>query len=601
MFAFFVYFKKSEIACLLRKYTPSSMPMNKVFRIGVLSVAMCLGVSAGSLKADFEADLLSVLSFVFSEEEAVEDPLWWLGEEGRDADAYCCKWRKLYRNFCKEVHNIVQNNQALRLSKTELAEIGEKNPDAFAERAFCLLKLSLDLYAKVSKYASATYDFDEDNGFKNVEPLLLSECRYVFVRRILELSRFVIRHHVKKLDLGMFVNTKDRKPDEKILAEILKPFAKGDAYQELQSNNNDSQLVQSVRVLSKVFNEFLGKNGKILGERKKREASEKLLRDWFGVKTDYHKYVLEHSEVLSIALQDLSQKVWDRVKRMLSVKGELSAEQQKEALPFFKGEKDVGELLKAAESFRIKEKEARKAEQEAFAKANVKRENLKGGIIKEKRALKAKKGALSNLQGSDTEISDKKKKLEDEIQEMNETVKTLLMKINKLPYPSVKSKHEMQRKAANKGIAKDIHDAAVFANYVQLPDKCGAFQNAFLYYQAIMWNVFTDALMTMREHKQQNHEELKVNMPELTDNFEEKQGNHEELKINMPKLTDDFEEEYNSTVSLRASSRKKYRSSSFDEKKSKIGEECEESVVVTEKDLDMGFIREDERERGKSI
>lgn len=573
MFAFFVYFKKSEIACLLRKYTPSSTLMNKVFRIGVLSVAMCLGVSAGSLKADFEADLLSVLSFVFSEEEAVEDPLWWLGEEGRDADAYCCKWRKLYRNFCKEVHNIVQNNQALRLSKTELAEIGEKDPDAFAKRAFCLLKLSRDLYAKVSKYASPTYDFDEDNRFKNVKPLLLSECRYVFVRRILELSRFVIRHHAKKLDLGMFVNTKDRKPDEKILAEILKPFAKGDAYQELQSNDNNSQLVQSVRVLSKVFNEFLGKNGKILGERKKREASEKPLCDWFGVKTDYRKYVLKHSEALSSALSDLSQNVWDRVERMLSVKNKLSAEKKKQALPFFKGEKSVGELLKAAESFRIKEKEVRKAEQEAFAKADVKREKLKGEIFEKKNVLKDKKEKLCNLQGSGTGISDKKKELEDEIQEMNEAIKKLETSFHELA--PMKDKLAMQRKAT-KGIAKDIHDAAVFANYVQLPDKCGAFQNAFLYYQAIMWNVFTDALMTMREYEQQ-------------------------LEVNMTELTDDLRR---STIPRHLLGRllgKKYRSSSVDEKKSKIGEECEESVVVTEKDLDMGFIREDERERGKSI
>ena len=573
MFAFFVYFKKSEIACLLRKYTPSSTLMNKVFRIGVLSVAMCIGVSAGSLKADFEADLLSVLNFVFGR-KAVKEPLWCLGEEGRDAAAYCCEWGKLYRNFCKEVRNIVQNNRALRLSKTELAEIGEKDPDAFAERAFCLLKLSRDLYAKVSKYASPIYDFDENNRFKNVEPLLLSECRYVFVRRILGLSKFIIRHYAQRLDLGMFVNTKDRKPDEKILAEILKPFAKGDAYKELQSNDNNSQLVQSVRVLSKVFNKFLWENGGILTERKKREASEKPLCDWFGVKTDYRKYVLKHSEALSSALSDLSQNVWDRVERMLSVKNKLSEGKKKQALPFFKGGENVGELLKAAESFRIKEKEVRKAEQEAFAKADVKREKLKGEIIEKKNVLKDKKEKLCKLQGSGTGISDKKKELEDEIQEMNEAIKKLETSLYELA--PMKDKLAMQRKATNKGIAKDIHDAAVFANYVQLPDKCGAFQNAFLYYQAIMWNVFTDALMTMREYEQQ-------------------------LEVNMTELTDDLRK---STIPRHLLGRllgKKYRSSSVDEKKSKIGEECEESVVVTEKDLDMGFIREDERERGKSI
>ena len=574
MFAFFVYFKKSEIACLLRKYTPSSMPMNKVFRIGVLSVAMCLGVSAGSLKADFEADLLSVLNFVFGR-KAVKEPLWCLGEEGRDAAAYCCEWGKLYRNFCKEVRNIVQNNRALRLSKTELAEIGEKDPDAFAERAFCLLKLSRDLYAKVSEYAFPTYDFDENNRFKNVKPLLLSECRYVFVRRILELSRFVIRHHAKKLDLGMFVNTKDRKPDEKILAEILKPFAKGDAYKELQSNDNNSQLVQSVRVLSKVFNKFLWENDGILTERKKREASEKPLCDWFGVKTDYRKYVLKHSEVLSSALSDLSQNVWGCVERMLSVKNKLSEGKKKQALPFFKGEEKIDTLLKANRIFRKQEKEIRLKEQQVFKEAELKRGKLKAEIEGKKNVLKDKKKELCKLQESGTEASDKKKKeLENEIQEMNEAIKKLETSFYELA--PMKDKLAMQRKATKKGIAKDTHDMAIFANYVQLPDKCGAFQNAFLYYQAIMWNVFTDAFMTMREYEQQ-------------------------LEVNMTELTDDLRK---STIPQHLLERllgKKYRSSSVDEKKSKIGEECEESVVVTEKDLDMGFIREDERERGKSI
>ena len=493
--------------------------MNKMFRIGVLSVAMCLGVSAGSLKADFEADLLSVLNFVFGR-EAVEDPLWWIGEEGCDADAYCCKLGELYRDFFFFVRNIVQNNRALRLSKTEL----EEDPDVFAERAFCLLKLSRDLYATVSEYASATYNFDEDNGFKNVEPLLLSECRYVFVRRILGLSRFVIRHHAEKLDLGMFVDTKDRKPDEKILAEILKPFAKKDARKELEAKGDNSQLIQSLRVLSNVFDKFSRNNGEM--SNKIKEAFGEPLFSWFGVptsgnETDYREYVLEYSAQLSVALRDLSRNVWSRVERMLSVKGKLSAEQKKEALPFLRKEKDIGVLLKDAETFRNKEKEKRKNKQEAFAKAKAEQEGLRSKMIEKTKALKEKKDALSNLQGSGTEISDRKKELENEIQKMNEAIETLKVQIKKLPYLSVKAKYKMQRKAAKEGIEKKEHDMAIFANYVQLPDKCGAFQNAFLYYQTLIWNVFTDGINVTRGYGRKIYDVLKVKELELTDDFEE--------------------------------------------------------------------------------
>lgn len=541
--------------------------MSKMFRIGVLSVAVCIGVSAESSKADFEADLLNVLSVNDRgfPEEVLSDPVYW-GELCALHKAY----KGLYGNFCRDLRNI----ETEFTKKTASLRAGE--PDAFSERAFCLLQLSRDLYGKVSEYAFAAYDFDEDNGFKNVEPLLLSECRYVFVRRLFELSRFIVRHHAKKLDSGMFIDTKDRKPDEKVLAEILKPFAKGDAYKELQSNDNNSQLIQSLHVLSKVFDKFLRNGDEIL--RKMKEAFEEPLFSWFGVqKMDYHEYVLEHSETLSIALRDLSRSVSDRVDRMLSVKDKLSAELKKEALLFFKKEKDIGALLKDTESFRIKEKEERKSEQEAFAKAKAERERFKREISENKKALKTKKDELYKLQESGTEISDKKKELENEIQKLNETVKTLKTKINKLPYPSIKSKHKMQRGAAKEGITKNEHDMAVFANYVQLPDKCCAFQNAFLYYQTIMWNIFMDGVNVMKGYGRRIYGELKIKK--------------------MPELTDDFEDEYNSTISPR----KKHRSFSFDKRQSKIRMECEESVLINEESLNTGFMREDkESERGKS-
>ena len=77
---------------------------------------------------------------------------------------------------------------------------------------------------------------------------------------------------------------------------------------------------------------------------------------------------------------------------------------------------------------------------------------------------------------------------------------------------------------------------AVFANYVQLPGKCGAFQNAFLYYQTIMWNIFTNSVDVIKKSRQKS---LKIKEPELTDEKEPELTDGEE-----PELTDDFEDDY---------------------------------------------------------
>ena len=100
-------------------------------------------------------------------------------------------------------------------------------------------------------------------------------------------------------------------------------------------------------------------------------------------------------------------------------------------------------------------------------------------------------------------------------------IRTLKKQINKLPYPSVKAKHKMQRKAAKEGIEKKEHDIAIFANYVQLPGRCDALLNAFLYYQTIMWNVFTDGAKTMKPYGQKIYVDLKITEPLLTNDFEE--------------------------------------------------------------------------------
>ena len=360
MFIFFAYFKKSEIACIFEKYTPSSTSMRKMFSKGFLSVAVCIGVSAGSLKADFGMDLLQALSSTFGRED-INDRDWWM-LDGRDADGYCCELVGLYDDFCKDIRTIIKGNQFSRLSETDLMEFGEEKPDVFVDRAFSLLQLSRDLYGKVSEYISRVYDLDDK--FLELDGLLMVKCHYFFVRRMMGLVRFCIGRGMRQCEFAETFFGRDVTPDEKILAKILKPFAKGDAYEELQSNDNNSQLIQSLNVLSKVFAEFSTDNDKILKEIKK--ALKDPLSSWFDIsifrnEMDYWEYVLECSEELSVALQKLSGDVWGRVDRMLSVKKKLSAKLKKEALPFFKGEKDVGKLLEAAKSFRIDEKKQEKA------------------------------------------------------------------------------------------------------------------------------------------------------------------------------------------------------------------------------------------------
>jgi predicted nucleic acid-binding Zn-ribbon protein len=505
---------------------------------------MCTSVSAGSAKADFEQDLRSVLSVDDRgfQEKVLSDPMYWIkactdSQEADKADKNLQEadklyedlrkiykaYEELYEEFCTGVRKIESEFTAKMVSVTE------DDPEAPVKRSLYLLELSRDLYGKVFNYADrAWYGLvDDEKGekiFKDVNSLILLECFYVFERRILGLSRFVIQRRTEKT-LGLFdyFNTKDREPDLKVVAGILKPFAKGDAENELKSDDENSTLVQKNNTFMRTFCEFLYKNEGAL-EEAKASFGTRFLAYWLEVRKPGE--VIDYLNSLTMlpwdfidALRTLSRDASDRVARMTEIK--VSAELKKEALPFFKGEKDVGELLKAAESFRIKEKEARKSEQEAFAKAKAEREKFEREIIENKKALKTKKDELYKLQESGTEISDKRKELENEIQKLNETVETLKTKINKLPYPSTKSKHKMQRGAAKEGITKDEHDMAVFANYVQLPDKCGAFQRAFLYYQTIMWNVFTDDATTMKPYGQKIYVDLKITEPLLTNDFEE--------------------------------------------------------------------------------
>lgn len=551
MFIFLCISKNRKLLALHENIHYTSKLMSKMFRIGVLSVAVCIGVSAESSKADFEADLQSVLSIEsrgFSEE--VFDPMYWIkactdSQEADKADKNLQEADKLYEDLRKvyEAYEELYEEFGTGVREIEsgftakMMSVAENDPDAFVKRSLYLLELARDLYGKVFNYSDWAWETlvaDEDGEwiFKNVDPLILLECFYVFERRVLGLSRYAIQHHITKtLGLGDYINTKDREPDLKVLADILKSFAKGDACRELQSNGNDSMLVQKNNIFAKTFHEFSRKNKGMLEEAKETFGAHPL-ESWFEVSKsgkgiDYLNGLTMQPWNFIDALQALSRDASECVARMVAVK--LSAELKKEALPFFKGEKDVGELLKAAESFRIKEKIKRQKAQNDFAEANGEREKLERELIATVRALKEEKKKLSKARESNVEFSDEGQReveaLKAKSEALEEVVRTLKKQINKLPYPSVKSKHKMQRKAAKEDITKEEHDMAVLANYVQLPGRCDALLNAFLYYQTIMWNVFTDGVEKMRKYGEKIYMGQNIAVPQLTDDFEEEYRN----------------------------------------------------------------------------
>ena len=223
MFIFFAYFKKSEIACTFEKYTPSSTSMRKMFSKGFLSVAVCIGVGTGSLKADFGMDLLQALSSTFGKED-IDDRDWWM-LDGRDADGYCCELVELYDDFCKDIREIIKGNQFPRLSETDPMKSGEEGLDVFVDRSFSLLQLSRDLYGKVSEYIPRVYDLD--NEFLELDGLLMVKCHYFFMRRMMGLVRFCIGRGMRQCKFAETFIGIGLKPNREILAKILKPFAKG--------------------------------------------------------------------------------------------------------------------------------------------------------------------------------------------------------------------------------------------------------------------------------------------------------------------------------------------------------------------------------------
>ena len=481
-----------------------------MFSRGVLPFAVCIGMCTGSSKADFEQDLLSVLSTDergFS--KAVCDDYWFLGKAYED----------LYEKFCTDVRKIVSGFTAKMMSVTD------DDPEVPVKKSLSLLELSRDLYGKVFNYAEqAWYGLVEDkNGewiFKDVNPLILLECFYVFERRILGLSRFVIQRRTEKT-LGLFdyFNTKDRKPDLKVVAEILKPFAKGDAENELKSDDENSTLVQKNNTFMRTFCEFLYKNEGTLEKAKaihgtpSAESYFKVLKP--GEEIDYLNSLTMQPWDFIDDLRTLSRDASACVTRMTEI--EVPAELKKEALPFFKGEKDVGELSEATKIFRMKEKNKRQDAQNKYANLKIDRNELEKQFYRSLDQRRIAREELRTLPESSVEFSNKK----DEVEALEKEVEESREQINKLPYFTTKNKHKMQRGAAKEDITKDEHDMAVFTNYVRLPGRCDAILDAFLYYQAIMWNVFTDGINVTKGYGLKIYDALKVKEPELTDDFKE--------------------------------------------------------------------------------
>ena len=504
------------------------------------TATVCAAFGSANLKADFERDLLNVLSIEgrgFSKtqekEKAQEKEKTQEKEKEIPYDPVCDSvcwselydlykaYKDLYEEFCTGIREIEANFKKEEVSATD------DNADAFVDCSFSLLKLSRNLCGKVSEYAFEACKFEEDNRFQNVEPLLLLECRYAFVRRLLGLSRCIIRKHVQALDVSAFVDTENLEPHVEILAEILKPFDKGDAYGELLLQNNDSQLSQKL----KIFGAFSKANKEILEEIKKvSEGSLSFESKEPKIKAAIkYQYILDRFDELRTALRDLFFKICESVDRMLSVKDKVSAEQKEEALLFFnkkKNKEDVNKLLKFAKDFRQKEKKERKKAQKTSQKKKEEWKKLKSEIVAPKEALTVEKGSLCEITEG-TEVLNEKKELEDEVPKLPEEIKTSRKQRNKQPHKAKdkmqqeftkKANRKMQREFTKKAIGKDEFDRAILANYVQLPGRCGAFQNAFLYCQAILWNVFTNAEKTCL---QKIYENLQIKAPLLSDDFED--------------------------------------------------------------------------------
>ena len=304
-----------------KKFPVTVNLMNKMFRSGIVSIVMCLGVSAVSLKADFEADLLSILSPERFPQKNHEDPMLW----GEYYELYKdCK--RLYGDFQSSVRGLIEKHNRLRKSETISLNGKIKISGGAIKDAFCFLCINRDLYDCVSDYADKAEDLMAD--FDTIDGIVTAECRRVFVRRMFGLVHCCIREFAKTLGTDWLLEEGSQQPCDKILAELMKSFAKRDAYDELMKKDNDSSLVQNVNIFQKSFETCFRRADSMTADAKEkvnnaRSPNEKL-RIYAEMTGDLYGEAVQ-------GLRELSEKVLGRLERMCSILGKVSEEDFKAA------------------------------------------------------------------------------------------------------------------------------------------------------------------------------------------------------------------------------------------------------------------------------
>ena len=199
MYCIFIFLrisKKSEITCIFEKYTPSSTRMGKMFFKGALSIAVCIGVNAGELRADFEADLQKIVR--------------WCGvdPETGDVKEILRKYKESYNNFKKDCLK-------------EYEEFKEGNGQN-------LLTLDQALWGhfrtRLEEVQGSTLPF----MFKKNPSIdvLTQTCKRKFVWRMCDCIHFYIRKFAEKLGSKELFATKDCSVNVRTATEILEPFGK---------------------------------------------------------------------------------------------------------------------------------------------------------------------------------------------------------------------------------------------------------------------------------------------------------------------------------------------------------------------------------------
>ena len=203
MYCIFIFLrisKKSEITCIFEKYTPSLTRMGKMFFKGALSIAVCIGVNAGELKADFEADLLKAVKW------CRVDP------KTDDVKEVLREYKKSYNNFKKGC-----------LKKYEKFKEGVD-----FDNGQNLLMLDQALWKQFRKRLKEVQESTLRFMFKKNPSIdaLTQTCKRKFVWRMCDCIHFYIRKFAEELGSKELFDTKDCSVNVRTATEILRPFGK---------------------------------------------------------------------------------------------------------------------------------------------------------------------------------------------------------------------------------------------------------------------------------------------------------------------------------------------------------------------------------------